>query len=157
MEIINDLFSLRLQLDDQSKRLTRTARCQVLIKIIYRLGEQVSYVQIASDFKRFLKKKDFPDATIESDLSYLVEQHEIQHSKGRYYLSTNKRSKIDKALQESENRLDDLVCRYFTNLYSSKAQITNWLKSATVIFFRNYSGQWISDLTTQYKSSAVQG
>ena len=156
MEIIDDLFSLRLQLDDQSKRLTRTARCQVLIKIIYRLGEQVNYAQIASDFKRFLKKKDFPDATIESDLSYLIEQHEIQHTKGRYYLSTNKRSKIDKALQESENRLNDMVSRYFTNLYSSTTQITNWLKSATVIFFRNYSGQWISDLTTQYKSSSVK-
>ena len=157
MEIIDDLFSLRLQLDDQSKRLTRTARCQVLIKIIYRLDKQVGASDIASNFKQFLRKKDFPDSTIESDLQYLVEQHEIQILKGKYYLSTNKRAKIDKALKESENRLDDLVGRYFTNLYSSKAQITNWLKSATVIFFRNYSGQWISDLSTQYKSASVKG
>lgn len=153
---IDDLFSLRLQLDDQSRRLTRTARCQVLIKIIYRFGEQVVFSDISSDFKKFLKKKDFPNTTIESDLSYLVEQNEIQFKKGRYYLSTNKSTKIDKALKESENRLDDLVRRYFTNLYSSKTQITNWLKSATIIFFRDYSGQWISDLTTQYRSASIK-
>ena len=104
MEIIDDLFSLRLQLDDQSRRLTRTARCQVLIKIIYRFGEQVGFSDISSNFKKFLKKKDFPNSTIESDLSYLVEQNEIQFKKGRYYLSTNKKTKIDKALKESEIR-----------------------------------------------------
>ena len=59
---IDDLFSLRLQLDDQSRRLTRIVRCQVLIKIIYRFGEQVVFSDISSYFNKFLKKKDFPVA-----------------------------------------------------------------------------------------------
>ena len=51
-----------LPLSSSVGRLTRTARCQVLIKIIYRFGEQVVFSDISSYFKKFLKKKDFPVA-----------------------------------------------------------------------------------------------
>lgn len=83
---------------------------------------------------------------VDSILSKLVENSEVKCHKGKYYLSSTKKNKITKALQESQERIEYIIDKYFVPFYSSKEAITLWFKNVLLYFFENYSQTWVADL-----------
>ena len=72
----------------------------------------------------------------------------MRQRNGRYYLSTNRREKIKKSLEESEERQNTILDKYFSGLNSSRNVLKKWLSVITQTFFETYSNEWISDLNT---------
>lgn len=93
-EIIKSLY---LRLDANTSTLARSAIGQILVKIIYSFGRQVSKEDI---FKTYAQLNNISKAD-ESQLSEILEElvdKDIRKRDGKYYLSTNKKDRIKKVL-----------------------------------------------------------
>ena len=139
--------SLYLRLDANTTTLARSAIGQILVKIIYSLGSQVSKEKI---FKTYAQLNNISKAD-ESQLSEILEElvdKDIRKRDGKYYLSTNKKDRIKKALEQVEDRKKEIIDNYFSNTFSDRIIIEDWLQDVTIKFFECYSDEWISDLLT---------
>lgn len=147
-EIIKSLY---LRLDANTKTLTRSAIGQILVKIIYSLGRLVSKEEI---FKAYAQLNNINKAD-ENQLFEILEElvdKDIRKRDGKYYLSTNKKERIKKSLAQAEDRKDEIVNIYFSNTFSDRNVIEDWLQDVTIKFFECYSDEWISDLLTGHKT-----
>ena len=132
----NVLKSLYIRLDANSNNLTSSAIGQILVKIIYSNGGKATKKE---------KKTNILEVT--KILDSLVDVDIKKHDK-QYYLSTTKFDKIKKAEEDSKRRKEDILDCYFAKLYSSREQITDWLQDISILFFQQFSDDWISDLVT---------
>lgn len=147
-EIIRSLY---LRLDANSSTLTRSAIGQILVKIIYSSGQLVSKEEV---FKAYAKLNNINKAD-ENQLLEILEElvnKDIRKRDGKYYLSTNKKERIKKSLEQAEDRKNEIVDNYFSNTFSDRNIIENWLQDVTIKFFECYSDEWISDLLTGHKN-----
>lgn len=147
-EIIKSLY---LRLDANTSTLARSAIGQILVKIIYSFGRQVSKEDI---FKTYAQLNNISKAD-ESQLSEILEElvdKDIRKRDGKYYLSTNKKDRIKKVLEQAEDRKNEIIDTYFSNTFSDRIIIENWLQDVTIKFFECYSDEWISDLLTGHKA-----
>lgn len=147
-EIIKSLY---LRLDANTSTLARSAIGQILVKIIYSFGRQVSKEDI---FKTYAQLNNISKAD-ESQLSEILEElvdKDIRKRDGKYYLSTNKKDRIKKVLEQAENRKNEIIDIYFSNTFSDRIIIEDWLQDVTIKFFECYSDEWISDLLTGHKA-----
>lgn len=150
-EIIKSLY---LRLDANTSTLTRSAIGQILVKIIYSFDRLVSKDEI---FKAYAQLNNI-SKTNEKELQEILEElvdKDIRKRDGKYYLSTNKKDKIQKSLQQAEYRKNEIVNTYFSDVFSDRDVVENWLQDVTIKFFECYSDEWISDLLTGHK--AVSG
>lgn len=95
--------SLYLRLDANTSTLARSAIGQILVKIIYSFGHQVSKEEI---FKAYAQLNNISKAD-ESQLSEILEElvdKDIRKRDGKFYLSTNKKDRIKKVLEQAEDR-----------------------------------------------------
>lgn len=143
----NVLKSLYIRLDANSNNLTSSAIGQILVKIIYSNGGKATKKEILDKYADICgnKKTNFLEVT--KILDSLVDVDIKKHDK-QYYLSTTKFDKIKKAEEESKRRKEDILDCYFAKLYSSREQITDWLQDISILFFQQFSDDWISDLVT---------
>ena len=140
------LKSLYIKLDSTAQSLTKDAIGQLLIKIIYSINEGFATKhEILQQYDNVVKNHAARDM-IDNILSKLVENKEVKCHKGKYYLSSAKKSKITKALQESQERIEYIIDKYFVPFYSPKEAITLWFKNVLLYFFENYSQTWVADL-----------
>ena len=147
-EIIKSLY---LRLDANTSTLTRSAIGQILVKIIYSLGRLVSKEEV---FKAYAQLNNINKAD-ENQLLEILEElvnKDIRKRNGKYYLSTNKKEKIKKSLEQAEDRKNEIVDNYFSNTFSDRNIIEDWLQDVTIKFFECYSDEWISDLLTGHKT-----
>lgn len=147
-EIIKSLY---LRLDANTSTLTRSAIGQILVKIIYSLGRLVSKEEV---FKAYAQLNNINKAD-ENQLLEILEElvnKDIRKRDGKYYLSTNKKEKIKKSLEQAEDRKNEIVDNYFSNTFSDRNIIEDWLLDVTIKFFECYSDEWISDLLTGHKT-----
>ena len=147
-EIIKSLY---LRLDANTSTLTRSAIGQILVKIIYSLGRLVSKEEV---FKAYAQLNNINKAD-ENQLLEILEElvnKDIRKRDGKYYLSTNKKEKIKKSLEQAEDRKNEIVDNYFSNTFSDRNIIEDWLQDVTIKFFECYSDEWISDLLTGHKT-----
>lgn len=143
--------SLYLRLDANTSTLARSAIGQILVKIIYSFEHQVSKEEI---FKAYAQLNNISKAD-ESQLSEILEElvdKDIRKRDGKYYLSTNKKGRIKKILEQAEERKNEIVDIYFSNTFSDRIIIEEWLQDVTIKFFECYSDEWISDLLTGHKA-----
>ena len=143
--------SLYLRLDANTSTLARSAIGQILVKIIYSFGHQVSKEEI---FKTYAQLNNISKAD-ESQLSEILEElvdKDIRKRDGKYYLSTNKKDRIKKVLEQAEDRKNEIIDIYFSNTFSDRIIIEDWLQDVTIKFFECYSDEWISDLLTGHKA-----
>lgn len=147
-EIIKSLY---LRLDANTSTLTRSAIGQILVKIIYSLGRLVSKEEV---FKAYAQLNNINKADEKQLLEILEElvNKDIRKRDGKYYLSTNKKEKIKKSLEQAEDRKNEIVDNYFSNTFSDRNIIEDWLQDVTIKFFECYSDEWISDLLTGHKT-----
>lgn len=140
------LKTMYLRLDSTTNSLTKNAISQLLIKILYASKNPLNENQIISEYKNILKKKKINENQIKDNLKLLIGDNSIRYNKGYYYLSTNKREKIDKSYNESEERKLQIIDNYFKPFHSNAEIVSDWLSDATMTFFTLYSNEWISDL-----------
>lgn len=77
----------------------------------------------------------------------LCKNSEIQKStKNEYYLSPSRRNQISKYCEDSTNRTNAILERYFFEVHSDKEGIRQWFQDVTLHFFQFFSDEWISDL-----------
>lgn len=149
--MLETLNSIYLRLDTNMQYLASKATAQIIVKIVYSNSEGS---MSASDIKKELAKlnegKRFDDTEVDDILKDL-ENHELRHRNSHYYLSTNMRKKIERSLKESENRLDNILDKYFNGLNSCREDLKNWLSIITISFFETYSNEWISDINANTK------
>lgn len=152
------LKSLYIKLDTTAQSLTKDAIGQLLIKILYsNVSMGISKREVLSQYKNITKNNPETDG-IEFVLDNLVERNEIKLARGKYHLSTNKRTKIEKSLNQSMERIDYIVDRYFCQLHSKKEDVKAWFQKTLIFFFQQYSENWISDLCYHagYKDKTIQ-
>ena len=148
------LQTMYLRLDSTTKSLSKNAISQLLIKILYANSNSLSENQIISEYKRILNKRKIDETQIKKNIQLLRDDNSINYRKGSYYLSTNKRNKMQLSYQASEERESQIIETYFTPCFSEKQVISDWLSDVTIAFFKLYSNEWIADLCYK-KMSAI--
>ena len=147
-EIIKSLY---LRLDANTSTLTRSAIGQILVKIIYSLDGQVSKEEIFKAYAQINGIGKADEQQLEEILEELVDK-DIKKRSGKYYLSSNKKTKISKSVEDAENRKEEILDNYFSKVFSDRALIAEWLQDITIKFFESFSDEWISDLLTGHKN-----
>ena len=141
------LQSLYIKTDASYKTLTKSAIAQLLIKLLYSLGGRATTQELLNAYRNSVPKKSLSNDDFEEIISGLIEKNEIKSDKNTYKLSTNKFNKIQRSVIESNNRVDEILERYFTShLHSPVNIIKDWLLEVTIKFFEIYADSWISDL-----------
>lgn len=140
------LKSLYIKLDSTAESLTNDAIGQLLIKIIFTSSAAgCTKNEIIAQYIK-LVKQDSSSEKITTILQKLVSANEVKNQRGRYYLSSTKKGKIEKSLLESKERIEYILDKYFVQLYSSRDIIRKWLEDVMLKFFELYSRNWVSDL-----------
>lgn len=139
------LKSIYLRLDVNMQYLASKAIAQIIIKIVYANGGSMSAREIKKELAKANDGNSFDDNEINEILNDLC-PNELKSRDGRYYLSTNRKQKIQESLKESEDRQNSVLKKYFSGLNSDEDALKNWLTSITLAFFETYSNEWISDL-----------
>lgn len=146
------LKSLYLRMDADIQTLSDNARAQFIIKSIYTANKNVTKEEIFSIYKNALGVKRVDNNRLETIIDDLSQRGVITAS-GKYYsLPRSLSSKISQDINDSNNRLNTIVDRYFGNSFSEQEIIRKWLIDAIITFFLTYSNAWISDLTSKEKS-----
>lgn len=143
----NVLKSLYIRLDANSNNLTSSAIGQILVKIIYSNGGKATKKEIIEKYADICGKKKINVIEVTKILDSLVDV-DIKKRDKQYYLSTTKFEKIKKAEDESKHRKEEILDCYFEKLFSSRDVISDWLQDISILFFQQYSDDWISDLVT---------
>ena len=146
-EIIKSLY---LRLDANTSTLTRSAIGQILVKIIYSLDGLVSKEDIFKAYTQINGIGKTNEQQLEEILEELVDK-DIKKRSGKYYLSSSKKAKIAKSVDIAENRKEEILDKYFSNVFSDRTLIEEWLQDVTIKFFESFSDEWISDLLTGHK------
>lgn len=146
-EIIKSLY---LRLDANTSTLTRSAIGQILVKIIYSLDGLVSKEDIFKAYAQINGIGKTNEQQLEEILEELVDK-DIKKRSGKYYLSSSKKAKIAKSVDIAENRKEEILDKYFSNVFSDRTLIEEWLQDVTIKFFESFSDEWISDLLTGHK------
>lgn len=147
-EIIKSLY---LRLDANSSTLAHSAIGQILVKIIYSFGRQVSKEEIFISYAKLNNISKTDESLLLEILEGLVDK-DIRKRDGKYYLSTNKKEKIKKSIEQAEERKKEIIDNYFSQTFSDRAIVEEWLQDVTIKFFECYSDEWISDLLTGHKA-----
>lgn len=143
--------SLYLRLDANTSTLTRSAIGQILVKIIYTLSGHVAKEEIFKVYAQLNNIKKANEQELLEILDDLVDR-DIRKRDNKYYLSTSKREKIRKQLEQAENRKNEIIDTYFASVFSNRNNIEHWLQDVTIKFFECYSDEWISDLLTGHNA-----
>lgn len=146
-EIIKSLY---LRLNANTSTLTRSAIGQILVKIIYSLDGLVSKEDIFKAYAQINGIGKTNEQQLEEILEELVDK-DIKKRSGKYYLSSSKKAKIAKSVDIAENRKEEILDKYFSNVFSDRTLIEEWLQDVTIKFFESFSDEWISDLLTGHK------
>lgn len=146
------LKSLYLRMDADIQTLSDNARAQFIIKSIYTANKNVTKEEIFSIYKNALGIKRVDNNRLETIIDDLSQRGVITVS-GKYYsLPRSLSSKMSQDINDSNNRLNTIVDRYFGNSFSEQEIIREWLIDAIITFFLTYSNAWMSDLTSKEKS-----
>lgn len=151
------LNSIYLRLDVNMQYLASKAIAQIIIKILYSNGSSMSANEIKSELARINGGSRFSDKEIDDILLSLCES-ELKKRDGRYYLSTSRKRKIRESLEESANRQNEILQKYFIGLNSDISTLKDWLSIITRLFFESFSDEWISDLiaNTHHISQSIE-
>lgn len=139
------LQSLNIKLDSTMQTLAERAIGQLLVKIIFNSSDSISENELLEKYKDEVKNS-YNEDSVKRILSLMVNENQIKFEKKKYRISTSKRNSIEKNIQGSKDRLNNIIEKYFTELYSSKELITDCLIDSTTRFFETYSSEWIADL-----------
>ncbi len=140
------LRNIYLHLDKRAETLARNALQQIIIKLIYSHSNRVSAQDLFNDFKKAIKRNSTSREEFDELLTMLVDNQLIKKSHDLYYLSSNKRDRIDKEYIESNCRKNRIIEKYFSDLYTAKSVLLSWFDDVTRHFFNEFSSDWISDL-----------
>lgn len=144
--MIDTLNSIYLRLDVNMQYLASKAIAQIIVKIVYSNSDgSMTVGEIKKELAKLNEGNRFDDAEIDAIITDL-EDKELRQRNGRYYLSTSRRDKIRKSLEESEERQNAILNKYFSGLNSGRDVLKKWLSVITQTFFETYSNEWISDL-----------
>ena len=151
---MNDtLNSIFVRLDINLQNLSDKAIAQLIVKLLYqngRMKKQEIYDAVAKlNGSNHLGNKDIDEILQELSVN------EIKCQKGEYYLSQSKKVKIQKTIEESEERRKRIMEKYFSRLNSDSETLLAWLQDASIKFFEIYSEEWISDLKANTKRIAA--
>lgn len=122
----------------------------LLVKIIYSLDGLVSKEDIFKAYAQINGIGKTNEQQLEEILEELVDK-DIKKRSGKYYLSSSKKAKIAKSVDIAENRKEEILDKYFSNVFSDRTLIEEWLQDVTIKFFESFSDEWISDLLTGHK------
>ena len=107
----------------------------------------MSLKDIIAAYKAFTNRKSVDEQIITELIENLCKNSEIQKSaKNEYYLSPSRRNQIFKYCEDSANRTNSILERYFFEVHSDKEVIRQWFQDVTLHFFQFFSDEWISDL-----------
>lgn len=141
------LSTIYLKVKSETQTLTKSAIAQILVKIIYSSEKRMSLKDIIAAYKAFTNRKSVDEQIITELIENLCKNSEIQKSaKNEYYLSPSRRNQIFKYCEESANRTNSILERYFFEVHSDKEVIRQWFQDVTLHFFQFFSDEWISDL-----------
>lgn len=145
------LKTLHLRLDSTSKSLTKNAIGQVIVKMLFLAEKSLSAKEICNQVDRVFSTKLEEQKIIDS-INKLSGEKLIKEKKKKYYLATTQKKKINQAYVESKERLDRIIEVYFEPFESDISEIKEWISDTTMLFFNEFSTDWISDIC--YKKSA---
>lgn len=140
------LQSIFVHVDAAYNTLADKAIAQLLVKLLYMCDHPLKkdeLVQLA-DSQTHVKLGHY--SGFDNILDELAQKREVLFHKGKYGLSTAKREKIKKSINNSKDRVDRLVSEYFSGLYSDIEIIKQWFLDVTFKFFEIYADHWIADL-----------
>lgn len=141
------LSTIYLKVKSETQTLTKSAIAQILVKIIYSSEKRMSLKDIIAAYKAFTHRKSVDEQIITELIENLCKNSEIQKSaKNEYYLSPSRRNQISKYCEDSANRTNAILERYFFEVHSDKEIIRQWFQDVTLHFFQFFSDEWISDL-----------
>lgn len=141
------LSTIYLKVKSETQTLTKSAIAQILVKIIYSSEKRMSLKDIIAAYKAFTNRKCVDEQIIIELIENLCKNSEIQiSSKNEYYLSPSRRKQISKYCEDSVNRTNAILERYFFEVHSDKEVIRRWFQDVTLHFFQFFSDEWISDL-----------
>jgi hypothetical protein len=139
------LQTIYLRVDSASKSLTKRALAQLILKIIYSFSIAPAKAEIITELGGILGTAISTDK-IESALELLLKEGKISGKQSRYYISPDKKDKIDIAINEFENRQKRIIEKYFNPISTPHNFIAQWFEEVTIEFFNEYSSEWIADL-----------
>lgn len=143
------LRTLYLRLDTTTNYLAKNAEAQLLVKIIYQKSN-ATFNEILESYQRIVQNAS--EQRLKELVDDLLEREEISKRQKKYYISKNKRDKIEKAHAESRERFVRVV-KTFEPYFSETKNIEIWLTDIMMCFFNAFSDDWMSDLC--YNVSAV--
>ena len=139
------LQSLYLRVDLTTKSLRKNAISQIIIKILYSCERRLSLNEINNEYKKTIGHGKPDDITVV--LNELLLENSIKMISNSYYLSNSKRKKIDETYNESRLRKTRIIDKYFKPCLTSDETLNDWFIDTSIIFFNNYSSEWISDIS----------
>lgn len=140
------LQSIFVHVDAASKTLASNAMAQLLVKLLYTCDQPVKREELIKMIDTQLHRKITDDEEFRGILDRLIEKKEISFKKNQYSLTTSKKERIRRSIEQSRSRVDKLLNDFFSGLHSDPIVIKEWFQTVTLKFFEIYADHWISDL-----------
>lgn len=140
------LQSICVHVDAAYKTLADKAIAQLFVKLLYSCDYPLKKEELTKLADGQTRKNIGQITDLDNILDELVKKREVTFHKGKYGITTAKREKIKKSIDNSKNRVDRLISEYYSGLYSNIETIRNWLLDVTFKFFEIYADHWIADL-----------
>jgi hypothetical protein len=146
----NTLQAIYLKIDTTSKSLAKNALSQLILKILFLYDKELSINDIKSEIDSLLDTNIKLDR-VEDALTLLIDENKIQCENENYFLSKNRKRKIDIAYQEYNNRIFRIIDKFFSPVKSDRTAVRNWFETVTIQFFTEYKSEWIAEKAYKVK------
>lgn len=140
----NTLQAIYLKIDTTSKSLAKNALSQLILKILFLYDKELSINDIKSEIDSLLDT-NIKQHRVEDTLTLLIDENKIQCENENYFLSKNRKRKIDIAYQEYNNRIFRIIDKFFSPVKSDRTAVRNWFETVTIQFFTEYKSEWIAE------------
>jgi hypothetical protein len=145
------LHTTYIRFDTPSRSLARTALAQFLLKLIYIMGPGCSEKDLVTGVREELKAT-VDENRIRDSLRELAQEGKVVKKRGRISLDVKCLRDLEQALREHESRQTAIIERYFSKAESQLVDIRRWFEDVTITFFREYSGEWIAEVSRRTKA-----
>lgn len=146
----NDLHTLFIKHDDHFKTLSKIALSEIIIKILYPMGNGARIQHIESELSKVLSST-ISKQDVEQALQTLINKKKVHTKSGKYFIKEEFKPILKEELDQEQKLLEKIIDKYFSKAETGIEIIKEWFSDTIVLFFERYSFDWFYQVTTKSK------
>jgi len=148
-----ELHTLYIKHDSQFKTLSKIALSQLILKIVYIIGDGTSFKQIEAELSTVLASS-VSRTDVEDAIRVLIRARKLQSKSNRHFIHQDYKEEISSEINANKSLLSKVLDRYFGKAESSINNIENWFNDAVICFFEKYSFEWFQQISYKGKNGS---